>query len=77
MTKHKKPNRIDIHVGRALLRLRLTRGVSTAEMAARLGIGIAQLRKHERGSARIYPAQLFEIAKMLDVSVSAFFDGLL
>ena len=70
------PNPIDIHVG-ARLRLRRTLlGLSQEKLGEAVGITFQQLQKYERGSNRISASRLFNLAQVLGVSVSFFFDDL-
>ena len=70
------PNPIDIHVG-ARLRLRRTLlGLSQEKLGEAVGITFQQLQKYERGSNRISASRLFNLAEVLGVSVSFFFDDM-
>jgi transcriptional regulator with XRE-family HTH domain len=72
----KRANRIDAHVGAELRRLRLARDMAQVELGRRLGVSFMQVQKYERGTDRISAARLFEIAKVFEVPVEAFFYGL-
>jgi transcriptional regulator with XRE-family HTH domain len=69
--------RIDIHIGARLRVLRLTRGMGQTEFSKRLGVSVTQVRKYEYGIDRLSASRMFEIARLLDVPVTAFFEGLL
>ncbi|HYG89139.1 MAG TPA: helix-turn-helix transcriptional regulator [Azospirillum sp.] len=70
------PNPIDVHVG-ARLRLRRTLlGLSQEKLGDAVGITFQQLQKYERGANRISASRLFNLAQVLDVSVSFFFDDM-
>jgi transcriptional regulator with XRE-family HTH domain len=73
MATEKDP--IDIHVG-AKLRLRRT-GVklSQEKLAEALGITFQQVQKYENGSNRVGASRLFQVARILNVPVSYFFEG--
>lgn len=70
------PNPIDIHVG-ARLRLRRTLlGLSQEKLGEAVGITFQQLQKYERGANRISASRLFNLAQVLNVPVTFFFDDL-
>ena len=67
---------IDQHVG-ARLRLRRTLlGLSMEKVAESLGVTYQQLQKYEIGQNRISASRLHGVAKLLDVAIPFFFDGL-
>ncbi len=67
---------IDQHVG-AHLRLRRTvLGLSQEKVAEAVGITFQQLQKYETGQNRISASRLHAIAKLLDVAIPFFFEGL-
>ena len=49
-------------------------GMSQEKLGTAVGLTFQQIQKYERGSNRIGSSRLFEFAKVLDVSVSYFFD---
>jgi len=68
------PNPVDVHVG-ARMRLRRTLlGLSQEKLGALIGLTFQQVQKYERGANRIGASRLFDIARVLDVPVSYFFD---
>jgi len=69
-------NPIDIHVG-ARMRLRRTLlGLSQMALADSIGLTFQQVQKYERGANRIGASRLFDLARVLDVPVSFFFDDM-
>ncbi|MDR6896477.1 transcriptional regulator with XRE-family HTH domain [Bosea sp. BE271] len=54
---------------------RMLAGVSQEKLGEALGLTFQQVQKYEKGSNRISASRLQQIAKMLDVPVSFFFDG--
>lgn len=68
------PHPIDVKVGKQIRTLRLMRGLSQAEVAEKLGISFQQLQKYETGFNRISASRLFELAEVLDYSMSRFFE---
>ena len=49
-------------------------GMSRSRFSEFVGLTIQQIYKYERGTNRISSSRLYEFAKVLDVSVSYFFD---
>lgn len=70
------PNPIDIHVGSRLRLRRTLLGLSQEKLGEAVGITFQQLQKYERGSNRISASRLFNLAQVLGVPVSFFFDDL-
>ena len=51
-------------------------GLSQQQLAKMIGVTYQQAHKYERGLNRISAGRLFEIAQVLNVPVSYFFEGL-
>ena len=75
MTKS-TPNPIDIYVGSRLRLRRALIGMSQEKLSNALEITFQQVQKYERGTNRISSSRLFQISRILDVSVSFFFDDM-
>ena len=73
MTAH--PHPVDQHVGQRLRLRRSLLGMSQERLGERLGLTFQQVQKYERGSNRIGASRLFEVAAILDVPVTWFFEG--
>lgn len=69
------PHPIDIYVGQRLKHRRNAMGLSQSELAEAVGITFQQVQKYERGANRMGASRLYELSKVLEVSVSFFFDG--
>ena len=68
------PNPIDVHVG-ARIRLRRTLlGISQVALAEAIGLTFQQVQKYEKGNNRVSSSRLFDLARILDVPLSYFFD---
>jgi transcriptional regulator with XRE-family HTH domain len=67
---------VDVHVGKRVKMARLASGLSQEKLAQALGVSFQQLQKYENGANRIGPGRLHAIAKMLNLQVSFFFEGL-
>lgn len=67
---------VDHHVGARIRERRTMLGLSQQQLARMIGVTYQQAHKYERGLNRISAGRLFEIAQVLDVPVSFFFEGL-
>lgn len=67
---------VDIHIGFRLRLRRVLLGMSQTDLGDRVGLTFQQVQKYERGANRISASRLYEFAKILDVPVSFFFDGI-
>ena len=67
---------VDMHVGARIRALRRQLGIGQQHLAERLGLTFQQVQKYERGTNRVSASKLYEIAGVLGVSVSYFFEGL-
>jgi transcriptional regulator with XRE-family HTH domain len=71
----REPSPVDRHVG---VRVRLRRqmmGMSQEKLGEELGVTFQQVQKYERGANRIGAGRLWHLARVLEVPVSFFFDG--
>ena len=50
--------------------------MSQTQLAESVGLPYQQIQKYERGANRISAGRLYQLARILDVPVSFFFDGL-
>lgn len=74
--KESRPSPIDMHVG-ARIRLRRTlMGMSQERLGEALGLTFQQVQKYERGVNRVGASRLFDLSRVLDVSISFFFDDM-
>jgi transcriptional regulator with XRE-family HTH domain len=76
MSGTREPNSIDVHVGRRVRLRRHAIGMTQQQLAAALNLTFQQIQKYERGANRISASKLFEISRILNASISYFFDGL-
>lgn len=67
---------VDRYVGGRIRERRVMLGLSQQQMAHLIGVTYQQAHKYERGINRISAGRLFEIARVLRVPVSYFFEGL-
>ncbi len=66
----------DRYVGGRIRERRIMLGLSQQQMAHMIGVTYQQTHKYERAINRISAGRLFEIARVLKVPVSYFFEGL-
>jgi len=71
----KAPNSIDGAVGRNVRIRRMAKGLSQSQVAKRIGVTFQQVQKYEKGANRIGSGRLVRIAEVLEVPVTALFDG--
>ena len=71
----KKPDPIDVEVGQRIRIQRLAAGLSQSELADKIGVTFQQVQKYEKGANRVGAGRLTQIAQVLNVPVSSFFEG--
>ena len=71
----KAPNPIDKHVGSRVRMRRMMLSMSQEKLGDALGLTFQQVQKYEKGSNRIGASRLQQIAGILQVTVSFFFEG--
>ena len=67
---------IDRHVGARVRERRIMLGLTQQQLADLIGVTYQQAHKYERGINRVSAGRLYEVAQVLGVPVSYFFDGL-
>jgi len=75
MMAKKAPNPIDKHVGSRVRMRRMMLGMSQEKLGNALGLTFQQVQKYEKGTNRIGASRLQQIAHILQVPVSFFFEG--
>lgn len=68
------PEPMDRHVGGRIWQRRRELGLSRRELGERIGVGLKQVNKYETGANRVSAGRLFEIARVLRVGPSWFFE---
>ena len=71
-----RANLADRHVGMRIRERRIMLGLSQQQLAAMIGVTYQQAHKYERGLNRISAGRLFDIASVLNVPISWFFEGI-
>src|SRR5512132_595509 len=66
---------VDKLVGRNLRVYRLRKSLSQTDLANQLGVSFQQVQKYENGSNRVSSGRLLQIATIMEVPVTAFFEG--
>lgn len=66
-------NPIDVHVGQRIRQRRTLRGMSQTTLGDAIGLTFQQVQKYERGANRVSSSRLFDLANILDVTLSYFF----
>ena len=72
--KSDSPNPIDVQVGSRVRLRRNMLGLSQEKLGEAIGLTFQQVQKYERGANRVGSSRLFDLARVLDVPVSYFFD---
>ena len=75
MIAKKAPNPTDKHVGARVRMRRMMLGMSQEKLGDALGLTFQQVQKYEKGANRIGASRLQQIAHILQVPVSFFFEG--
>jgi transcriptional regulator with XRE-family HTH domain len=70
----RRANPIDMHVGSRVRLRRMLLGMSQEKLAEQLGLTFQQVQKYERGINRIGASRLFDLSRLLGVSVQYFYD---
>ena len=75
MSENKTPSDIDRLVGGRMRWRRRELGFSQERLGEMLGLTFQQIQKYERGVNRVSAGRLFEMAHVMNVPVSYFFEG--
>ena len=67
---------VDVHVGKRIRHRRWMSGTTQQQLAEQVGIKFQQIQKYETGMNRVSASRLWDIAKVLSVPFSFFFEGL-
>ena len=76
MVSSQRANAADKHVGARIRERRTMLGLSQQQLAKMIGVTYQQAHKYERGLNRISAGRLYDIAQVLGVPISWFFEGL-
>lgn len=70
----KSADATDVHVGRRIKLRRVMTKISQSALGDALGITFQQVQKYEKGTNRVSASKLQQMANILDVPVSYFFE---
>ena len=71
-----KPSPVDIYVGERVRQRRKLLGMTQDRLAAALGLTFQQVQKYERGRNRISASRLYQLARVLKVPISYFYEDM-
>ena len=71
----KKPNPVDVHVGKRIREARILNGLSQTALAKTVGITFQQLQKYETASNRVSCGRLYDLGRVLGMPIQGFFAG--
>ncbi len=71
-----RANLADRHVGTRIRERRIMLGLSQQQLAVMIGVTYQQAHKYERGLNRISAGRLYDIAQVLNVPISWFFENM-
>lgn len=66
----------DIEIGKRIKKRRQQLRLSQTALGAAVGVSFQQIQKYERGTNRVSSSTLYEIARVLDMSITYFFETL-
>ena len=75
MRGKRKSDPTDAVVGRNVRIYRLKKKMSQTDLGNSLGVTFQQVQKYEKGTNRVGSGRLMQIARILDVPITAFFEG--
>ncbi len=67
---------IDVHVGVRVRQRRALLGMSQTGLGDALGVTFQQVQKYENGANRISASRLYDLSRVLDVSIEHFFEDI-
>jgi len=70
------PDPIDKHVGGQLRLRRAQIGMTQSDLGSKLGLSFQAVQKYETGENRISASRLYQLSRVLDVTMGYFFEGL-
>ena len=71
----KEPQEVDRHVGSRVRMQRMAIGMSQEKLGDACGITFQQIQKYEKGTNRMGASRLHQIARVLQVPVEFFYEG--
>ncbi|WP_426127691.1 helix-turn-helix domain-containing protein [Pararhizobium sp. PWRC1-1] len=74
-TAPRMPHPVDVHVGSRIRFQRMMMKMSQTDLGEAVGVTFQQIQKYEKGTNRVSASRLQQIADVLRVSVTFFFEG--
>jgi transcriptional regulator with XRE-family HTH domain len=71
-----KPHPVDVHVGARARMRRTLLGMTQTDLGDALGLTFQQVQKYENGKNRISASRLYDLSRVLDVSIEHFFEDI-
>ncbi len=71
-----RPHPADVHVGVRVRQRRVLLGMNQTKLGEALGMSFQQVQKYERATNRISASRLYDLARVLDVSIESFFEDM-
>ena len=71
-----KPHPVDVHVGARVRMRRTLLGMTQTDLGDALGLTFQQVQKYERGTNRISASRLYDLSRVLDMSIEHFFEDM-
>ncbi len=67
---------VDLHVGQRVRQRRWMVGMTQQQLGDKVGIKFQQIQKYETGANRVSASRMWDIAAVMEVPVSFFFEGI-
>ncbi len=71
-----RPHPVDVHVGARVRMRRTLLGMTQTDLGDALGLTFQQVQKYERGTNRISASRLYDLSRVLDMSIEHFFEDM-
>ncbi len=71
-----KRHPVDVHVGSRVRQRRRLLGITQTDLGDAIGVTFQQVQKYERGVNRIGASRLYDLCRVLDVSIDYFFEDM-
>lgn len=75
-TTGKKPDHVDVHVGRRIVQRRQELEQTQSQLAEACGVSFQQIQKYERAANRVSCSMLHRIAQIQSVAPGWYFEGI-
>lgn len=69
-----KGDKIDIYIGKQIVKMRESLGISRYRLAQLIDLSHQQVGKYEQGINRVSSGRLYQISRVLDKKLDDFFD---